>query len=68
MDESPVALIGGPGAGKSTLLLKMAVQLSEKNLDNCLDLYELLKNLDLNNLTPLESLIFLQKLNSNTNK
>lgn len=34
MDESPVALIGGPGAGKSTLLLKMAVQLSEKNLDN----------------------------------
>lgn len=28
------ALIGGPGAGKSTLLLKMAVQLSEKNLDN----------------------------------
>lgn len=35
MDESPVALIGGPGAGKSTLLLKMAVQLSEKNLDNC---------------------------------
>jgi DNA mismatch repair protein MutS len=35
---------------------------NEKNLDNCLDLYELLKNLDLNNLTPLESLIFLQKL------
>ena len=35
MDESPVALIGGPGAGKSTLLLKMAVQISEKNLDNC---------------------------------
>ena len=28
-------LLGPNGAGKSTLLLKMAVQLSEKNLDNC---------------------------------
>lgn len=35
MEDNPIALVGGPGVGKSTLLLKLAVQLTERNFDNC---------------------------------